>query len=59
MVAKILEGKLQKYYADACLLEQPMIKDDAMTVRDALNAITAKVGEKVEIKRFVRYSLGG
>lgn len=58
MVKKILEGKLTKYYADACLLEQTMIKDDAMTVSDAVVAISAKVGEKVVIKRFARYGIG-
>ena len=58
MIVKILEGKLQKYYQDACLLDQPLIKDDTRTVRDALTEISAKVGEKVEIKRFVRFGLG-
>lgn len=58
MVEKILEGKLQKFYQDACLTEQPSIKDDSRTVRDLLTEIRAKVGEKVEIKRFVRFAIG-
>lgn len=58
MVIKILEGKLVKYYADACLLEQSMIKDETVKVSDAIAAITAKVGEKIVIKRFVRFAIG-
>ncbi|KKU48056.1 elongation factor Ts [Candidatus Uhrbacteria bacterium RIFCSPLOWO2_12_FULL_46_10] len=58
MVKKILEGKLSKYYADACLLEQVSIKDDNMTIREMVDEITAKTGEKIEIKRFVRYAIG-
>src|SRR3989338_5460416 len=47
MVTKILEGKLGKYFVEACLLEQPSIKDESRTVRDLLTEITSKVGEKV------------
>jgi elongation factor Ts len=57
MINKILEGKLQKYYADACLLEQTSIKDEEITIKDMVAAMSAKVGEKVEIKRFARFSL--
>ena len=58
MVTKILEGKLGKYFVEACLLEQPSIKDESRTVRDLLTEITSKVGEKVEVKRFVRFAIG-
>lgn len=58
MVQKILEGKLSKYYADACLLEQVSIKDDSVTIREMVEQIIAKTGEKVEIKRFARYAIG-
>ena len=58
MINKILEGKLAKYYADACLLEQVSIKDDSLTIREMVEQITAKTGEKIEIRRFVRFAIG-
>lgn len=58
MINKILEGKLTKYYQDACLLEQLSIKDDSVSIREMVEQITAKTGEKVEIKRFVRFAIG-
>ena len=58
MVQKILDGKLQKYYSDACLLEQTSIKDDGVTIGELLIQLTAKVGEKIVLKRFSRFGLG-
>lgn len=58
MIAKILEGKLQKFYTDACLLSQASIKDDSMTIADLIAQMTAKVGEKIAVKRFTRFALG-
>jgi len=58
MINKIIEGKLAKFYSDEVLLEQASIKDETLTIKDLLTEITAKVGEKIEIKRFVRYSIG-
>jgi elongation factor Ts len=58
MIAKILEGKIQKYFADACLLEQTSIKEDDRTINDLVVAMTAKIGEKVVIKRFQRFAIG-
>ena len=58
MIKKILDGKLSKYYADACLMEQTYIKDDGVTIRELVEQITAKTGEKIEIKRFARYAIG-
>lgn len=58
MINKILEGKLAKYYQDACLLEQASIKDDSVSIREMVEQITTKTGEKIEIKRFVRYAIG-
>lgn len=58
MIEKILAGKLQKFYQDSCLLEQTSIKDDSQTIRDLLISISAKVGEKIEIKRFCRFAIG-
>jgi elongation factor Ts len=55
---KIVDGKLGKFYAEVCLLEQPYIKDDAMTVAQLVQAATAKTGENIVVKRFVRYQLG-
>ncbi len=58
MVEKILDGKLAKYYADACLLEQTSIKEEDQTIQDLVTAMTAKVGEKIVIKRFKRFAIG-
>ena len=56
--AKIVEGKLKKFYADAVLLEQPWVKDDKQTVGELVKAVSGKLGEKVAVKRFVRLQLG-
>lgn len=55
---KIVEGKLEKFYAAVCLLEQPFIKDDKVKIKDLLNDKIASIGEKIEIRRFERYELG-
>lgn len=57
-VEKITEGKLNKFFEDACLLEQPFIKDQNLKIKDVLNSMIAKVGENIVIKRFTRYLLG-
>lgn len=57
-VDKITAGKLNKFYEDACLLEQPFIKDSNLKVKDVLTSMIAKIGENIVIKRFVRYMLG-
>jgi len=57
-IEKITEGKLNKFYEDACLLEQPFIKDSSLKVKDILTSMIAKIGENVVIKRFVRFMLG-
>jgi elongation factor Ts len=56
--AKIVEGKLKKFYGDAVLLEQPWVKDDKQTVGDLVKAVSGKLGEKLVVKRFVRLRLG-
>lgn len=56
--AKIVEGKLDKYYQSVCLLEQPFVKDDKHTVKEVLTQKIATIGEKLEIKRFTRYQIG-
>lgn len=57
-VEKITEGKLNKFYEDACLLEQPFIKDSNLKVKDIVTSMIAKIGENIVVKRFVRYMLG-
>ena len=58
VLEKIVEGKMEKFYAEACLLEQPFVKDSTMTVRDLLTAAIAKTGENMKIRRFSRFVLG-
>lgn len=55
---KIAEGRLEKFFQEFCLLEQSFIKDSGKTIRDLLDEATAKVGEKVVIRRFQRFHLG-
>jgi elongation factor Ts len=59
VIEKIVEGKRNAYLQDNVLLEQPYVKDDAKTVQQLLDEVGAKVGEKVAVRRFVRYKLGG
>ncbi len=55
---KILQGKLETFFKEKCLLEQPFIKDDTQTVRDIITSCIAKVGENIKVKRFIRYEIG-
>jgi len=55
---RIVEGKLKKFYQEACLLEQPFIKDDDLTVDDLIKNAIAKIGENIVLRRFVRYQIG-
>jgi len=57
-VEKIVEGRLEKFYEETCLLDQPFIKDPKIKVKDLLGEISAKIGENIVIRRFVRYQLG-
>jgi elongation factor Ts len=56
---KIVEGKLKKFYQENVLLEQPFVKDDKVTVGDLVKALAGKTGEKIEVRRFARFELGG
>ncbi|MBN2426047.1 MAG: translation elongation factor Ts, partial [Calditrichaceae bacterium] len=58
IVDKIVDGRLEKYYAEVCLLEQPYVKDPDKKVQDLLTETIAKVGENVSIKRFSRFRIG-
>lgn len=55
---KIVNGRVDKFYSEVCLLEQSFIKDDNLSVQDVLNELIAKLGENISIRRFVRYQLG-
>lgn len=58
IVDKIVTGKLDKFFSEVCLLEQKFVKDPDLTIQDLLNALIAKMGENISIKRFVRFQVG-
>ena len=55
---KIIEGKIEKYYSTVCLVDQPFVKLPEKTVKDMVTEKIAKIGENVQIRRFVRFQLG-
>jgi len=55
---KIIEGKINKYFGDYCLMEQPFVKNPDQTIQDLLTSQIAKLGENMMIKRFVRFQVG-
>ena len=55
---KIVEGKLDKWFEQHVLLEQPFVKDDSMTVGDLINGVVGVLGEKIVVRRFTKYALG-
>lgn len=57
VLEKIIEGKLQKFYAEVCLLKQPYFRQDDITIEELISEKTAKLGEKIEIGRFIRFNL--
>lgn len=58
IVERMIEGRIKKYYEDVCLLNQPFVKDSSKTIKDILTEATLKIGEKISVRRFVRYELG-
>jgi len=58
IIDKIVEGKIEKYYEQVCLLEQPYIRDSDRTVEDLLKETIATIGENIQIARFERFALG-
>ncbi len=58
MIDKIVEGKLNKFFKDSCLMNQQYVKDPDKTIADYLNEVIAKTGEKITIKRFSRFQVG-
>lgn len=55
---KIVQGKMEKFFQESCLLEQPFIKDEDRTVKQRIDETIGKLGENITIKRFVRFRLG-
>ena len=58
VIDKIVEGKMERFYSEGCLLEQTYIKDSDITIKELLEALIAKLGENISIRRFVRFQLG-
>lgn len=58
IVARIVEGKLEKWYGEICLLDQVSVRDDAQKIGDVVRAAIAKTGENIVVKRFARFNLG-
>lgn len=55
---KIVDGKLNKWYEEHCLLDQPFVRDDAMSVNDLINTVVGVLGENIKVRRFAKYALG-
>ena len=58
VLAKMVEGRMSKFYAETCLLEQPFVKDPKETVREHIAGYIQKIGENIQVRRFVRYRIG-
>ena len=57
-IQKIVEGKIEKFYSTVCLVDQPFVKQPEKTVKEILTEKVAKIGENIQIRRFVRFQLG-
>jgi elongation factor Ts len=55
---KIIDGKLNKFYGEVCLMEQPFIKDDKIIIGDLVKQMSSKTGENIVVRRFSRFRLG-
>ena len=58
VVPKIVEGKMNKFFKDNCLLKQPYVRNPELSVEDLLNELIGKIGENISIRRFVRFQIG-
>ena len=58
IIEKMVEGRLAKFFTEAVLLEQPFVKDQSITVGELVSKLTSETGEKVSIRRFMRYKMG-
>ena len=58
IVDRIVEGRLEKFYSQVCLLDQPYIDNEKITVKEAIGELVSRLGENIQVKRFVRFELG-
>jgi len=58
IIEKMVAGRIEKYYKEVCLMEQPFVKDSDKTISDLITESIAKIGENISIRRFTRYQLG-
>ncbi len=58
VIEKIVDGRMKEFYSRVCLLEQPFVRDEEQTIQDVINSAIAKLGEKIQVARFVRYRVG-
>jgi elongation factor Ts len=58
VLGKIVEGRMSKFYSETCLLEQPFVKDPSIAVRDHIAIHVQKIGENIQVRRFVRFRVG-
>jgi elongation factor Ts len=58
IIDKMIEGRLEKFFTEAVLLEQPFVRDDKITIADLVTRVSAETGEKVNVRRFARFKLG-
>ena len=58
VVDRIVEGKLEKFYSDICLLEQPFIREPGKTIEQLIKEVVARTGENIVVRRFARFQIG-
>ena len=58
IIEKMVQGRVDKFYKEVCLLEQPFVKNPDVTIEQLINEKIAKIGEKISVRRFVRYKMG-
>jgi elongation factor Ts len=58
VIDKIVEGKMERFYSEVCLLEQTYVRDSDLTIKELLDSMIAKVGENITVRRFARFQLG-
>ncbi len=58
IIERMVEGRIEKFYKEVCLLEQAFVKDTDKTINDIVNSKVAEIGEKISVRRFVRYQMG-
>jgi len=58
VIEKMVEGRINKYFKEVCLLEQPFVKDDSKNIQTLINEAIASIGEKISVRRFARFEMG-